>query len=246
MNDLIKSDDPAFDLSEDAIRQLYPDREPDFALDRDGREEADGDGRAGAAADSRGKAAKQDPKTIDFNLALPLLDRPPSRVAPPEPAGKKLGASARRRRKGRLLGVIAGLAVILVGGYWLLPGPRAADHAAPTTAVGGPSRARSVAGVLGVADLAAGRALDPGATYGIDRAVGKTTIKVASGRISLLDKKGAVSRPCSDQSFAASDDTSGLLVSACDAKPAFIVAVIPPPPLPEGLGGAATTSPDHH
>jgi hypothetical protein len=217
----------SYDLSEAALKELYDDQDadrPDKAEDLIGFTDDRAPGPRQGPSESVSVSTPRSP------VVLPSGERE-------EQVGARISSSSGRRRRLGVAVVVALIAAVLIFGG-LLSYPLFRAQLAPYF----PETSLSITGVLRVADLAAGHAINPGETYGVDIPSGKAQIAVLSGQVALKAKNGSPVRACSNQSFTvvakglpASDNP---FISSCGGAQAFIQAVIPQPPLPSSLPGA--------
>jgi hypothetical protein len=219
-----------YDLSEAAVRGLY--------LDRDDEDEE----VAGLLAERPIAGGPEEQPAV-------VADAAPRRAPAVGPARRDPLAStgslikpAKTKPRGKILG-----AVVAVFGLLLVFGWATSRHTQTPVVADAAKRPFAIAGALHVADLAAGRKINPGEIYGVDLPAGKVRIAVVAGEVALMSRRGESLRPCSSQPFvvdasSGSDNLAHPLVSACGREASFIRAEIPPPPLPSPAPLDAITS----
>jgi hypothetical protein len=216
----------SYDLSEAALKGLYLERDDEdvdvarLIADLDGPKKGDQEKSSAGGGQSAGG------NDVSHSLAPTIA---PLR-APPRETGRSGGPTAKTKPGGKITAAILGVGVLLVLGwanYHPTQTPPAADAA---------KRPPAIAGLLHVADFAAGRKINPGDNYGVDLPAGKVRVAVVAGEVRLTSKGGESLRACSNQPFVI-DAASGPanfapLITACGREPALLQAEIPPPPLP--------------
>jgi hypothetical protein len=210
----------SYDLSEAALKELYLERDDEdvevakLIADIDGPTKGDKEEKSAGGND------------VPSSLA-PMMA--PLRAPPRELTGRSGKPTGKTKPAGKIAAAILGVGVLLVLGwanYHPTQTPRGADAA---------KRPPAIAGLLHVADFAAGRKINPGENYGVDLPAGKVRIAVVAGEVRLTSKGGESLRGCSNQPFvidASGSLNSAPLVTACGREPALLQAEIPPPPLP--------------
>ena len=213
----------SYDLSEAALKELYLERDDEdvdvaeLIADADGPKKGDQDERsAGGGQPARGSDA---PHPIAPTIA-------PLRAPPRELTG---GPTRKTRPGGKITAAILGVGVLLILGW-------ANYHPTQTPRADAAKRPPAIAGLLHVADFAAGRKINPGENYGVDLPAGKVRVAVVAGEVRLTTRSGDSLRACSNQPFvideASGSANSAPLVTACGREPALLQAEIPQPPLP--------------
>ena len=217
-----------YDLSEAALKELYDDQDadrPDEAEELIGFTDDSGSGPRQAVSER-----------VSDSTRAPVVALP-SRERKEDVSARVSSNPSRRSRVAAAVALIAG--VLVLGGS--LPYPPIRTHLAAYL----PEPSSSITGLLRVADLAAGHAINPGETYGVDIPPGRVQIAVLSGQVAVASKNGASLRPCSNRPFTAvikgARSSENPLISSCGGAQAFIQAVIPLPPIPSSL--PATISP---
>jgi hypothetical protein len=221
-----------YDLSEAALRGLY--------LDRDDEDEEVAKLLAKTERPIAGRPEEQPAGVADAALRLAPAVGPARRE--PRESTDGLIKPAKTKPRGKILG-----AVLAVFGLLLVFGWATSRHTQTPVVADAAKRPSAIAGALRVADLAAGRKINPGEIYGIDLPAGKVRIAVVAGEVALMSRSGESLRPCSSQPFvvdasSGSDNLAHPLVSACGHEASFIRAEIPPPPLPSPAPLDAITS----
>ena len=231
MNGQAPSSTSPYDLSEDALKELYLENDEDHVIAKLLAETEE----PRAASPQERPAADGD---AEFRVE-PISG--PTRAAPAESTirlSKKVKKKPASKIAGVVLVALAGLAVF----GWASYRPAQTPTVSADAAKGSPA----IVGALRVADLAAGHKINPGETYDVDLPAGKVRVAVVAGEVRLLSKGGASLRPCSNQPFvvdasSGSDNSAHPLVSACGHEASFVQAEIPPPPLPSPAPVAAIT-----
>ena len=222
----------SYDLSEAALKELYLGRD-----DEDDAEvakliaDADGPKKGNQEEISAFSGQFVGGDDVSHSLAPTIA---PLRAPPREPTGRPTGKT---KPGGKITAAILGVGALLVLGwanYHPTQTPRVAEAA---------KRPAAIAGILHVADFAAGRKINPGENYGVDLPAGKVRVAVVAGEVRLTSKGGESLRACSNQPFvidaASGSAGSAPLVTACGREPALIQAEIPQPPLPAPAPTAA-------
>jgi len=226
-----------YDLSEAALKELYRDLDADRAENVtkliDEAEELIESSLQKKPDRSKNpppdKPAGERPVALDGPKVepAPTLDSKPARqqkTRDRDPSRSKMGW--------KIAAALVALALLAVAAgvirHWPAPTPRVARAAQPAPAV---------TGFLHVADLAAGRKINPGEVYAVDIPADTAHLEVVSGAVALVARNGATLRSCSNESFVVeikhgSPGSAGPLVSSCGKEPAVVRAAIPPPPLP--------------
>jgi hypothetical protein len=230
--DLSSSD---YDLSEAAFKELYRDLDDDRDTTGDETRSASRPGLTPPQiADARNGLKTAEDRAI---AQKPKEGKTPPVIAPSRELVGARAAPAPRGRRRRGMRPLAATAIVLVAFVLVLASLAYDPIQARLTALFPDRRPPKVAGVLTVADLAAGREIKPGETFAINMPQGKVQIAVSAGEVALVTKAGAIIRPCSKEPFEIeikSEATASPppLITACGKEPSSIAAVIPPPPLP--------------
>jgi hypothetical protein len=208
----------SYDLSEAALKELYRDFDADDPNDVSALID-----KASVLIGADLKDRIEPKKTVAPSVSDVAARTPP--VEPPARVAQNIRAKASPRPKlgPRLASIVVVLAFLAPLG-WVFLRP---------TAV----RQPTIKGFLGVADLAAGRTIRPGETYGVDIPSDQVRIEVLSGRVALVARSGAALRGCSDQPFDVevkhgAATSAGPLVVSCGGGPSLIRAAMPQLPLP--------------
>ena len=220
------SPDP-YDLSEAALKELYLERDDEDIDVGEELGDADGPKKGDQAQRSFGGGQSAGGNDVPHALAPTIAPlRPPSR----ELTGRSGGPTGKPKPGGKITAAVLGVGLLLVLG-WANYRPTQTPPAANAA-----KRPPAIAGLLHVADFAAGRRINPDENYGVDLPAGKVRVAVVAGEVRLTSKGGESLRACSNQPFvidaAAGSANSAPLVTACGREPALLQAEIPPPPLP--------------
>jgi hypothetical protein len=212
-----------YDLSEAALKELYLDRDDEDAEVAKLIVEAD--------EPTKGDAEEADRRQSDSGGDVPRSLAPA--VAPPRAPSRELtgrpgGPTGKMKPGDKVAAAILSVGALLALGW--------AAHRPTQTPPAAAKPSAAVAGILHVADFAAGRKISPGQSYGVDLPAGKVRVAVVEGEVRLTSKSGESLRACSNQPFVI-DAASGSAnpsptIIACGGQPALLRAEIPPPPLP--------------
>lgn len=225
----------SYDLSEAALKELYLDRDDEDVdvaeLIADADEPTKGDLLIKGDLKKQSPQGSQTAGWSDGQHPLaPVVA--PLRAPPRELTGRPRKSAEKTKPGGKVAVVIIGVGAVLVLG-WAVNRPTQTPtlHAADAA-----KRSAAIAGLLHVADFAAGHKINPGESYGVDLPAGKVRVAVVTGEVRLTSKSGESLRACSNQPFvidaaSGSADPSPLII-ACGREPALLQAEIPPPPLP--------------
>jgi hypothetical protein len=235
----------AYDVSETAFKRLYSDiddiRSDELMMKiiKEADEQAEPNPRT--TVDRAAKAAPRPageilpPKPIASKGLAPSASTPSIDPALVKQASAGAPKAARRRRPIQMI-VLAAVALAAIGFLYERSQP---DHIIrPWLTIALQTPAPHVTGLLHVADLAAGRTIKPGETYGVDIPPDTVRIAVISGQVKLANGGADLLRPCSSETFTVEVKegrrvTKEPYISSCNDTPAFIQAVIPQPTLPD-------------